>query len=460
MGVIEGVLLPRNLAELVDLDISPAALVFASAVTIATVLLCGALPALKSSRSDPGSVIKRSGASALGARARGRLRGGLLPVQIALAVALLVLAGLFMRSLINVSRVELGMDVEPVVTFSVAPLIAGYDAGRVDPLYDEITRRLEAEPGIRSVASAVIPPLSGVVIPANIADRAGGQAPFTQSVPLTSPNVFDTLSIPFAAGRDFAPSDIQPTPLVAIVNEAFVRAHDLGEEPVGQFVRVAGPLVQATVEVIGVVRDAHYSSIKGPVLPQLFTPRVPANTTFQLRFFYLKTDADPDALMARIPRIVAEIDPSVPVTNLATFSRWARDNSWGDRLIASLTTSFAMLATLLTAIGLHGVLSYNIARRTREFGLRIALGAQPRRLLIGVFKQVGTTALIGLGTGLALGIVLGALAAGMLYGFAGDDDIVVLLGAVLVIGIVVSSASYLPARRASRIQPVQALRYD
>ena len=144
----------------------------------------------------------------------------------------------------------------------------------------------------------------------------------------------------------------------------------------------------------------------------------------------------------------------------SAFARRARDNSWGDRLLASLTTSFAMLATLLTGVGLYGVLSYNLARRTREFGLRIALGAKPSRLLIGVLKQVATTALIGLGSGLALGVVLGALAAGMLYGFAGDDDAVVLVGAVLVIAIVVTGATYFPALRASRIEPMQALRYD
>lgn len=119
-----------------------------------------------------------------------------------------------------------------------------------------------------------------------------------------------------------------------------------------------------------------------------------------------------------------------------------------------------MLATLLTAVGLYGVLSYNIARRTRELGLRMALGSQPARLLVGVLKQVATTALIGIGAGLALGIALGALAAGMLYGFAGDDDVVVLLGAALIIAIVVLGASYFPARRASKIQPMQALRYD
>ena len=186
---------------------------------------------------------------------------------------------------------------------------------------------------------------------------------------------------------------------------------------------------------------------------------MPGDTTFASRFFYVRVDVDPESLIARIPRLVAEIEPSLPVTNLATLTQRGDDSVWGDRLMASLATSFAVLATLLTAIGVYGVLSYNLARRTRELGLRLALGAEPRRLMIAVLKQVATVALIGIGVGLVLAIALGRVAGAMLYGLSGYDPLV-LATAVAVISIVVLAATFGPARRASRIEPLQALRYE
>ncbi len=462
MGFIESALIPRAAAEQIDLAISAPALVFAFLTTATTVLLFGLAPALRGSNADPGGIIKAQGVAPKRRRLTGRLRGGFVAVQITFAVMLLVLAGLFTRSLLNVSRVDLGMNAAPVVQFSVSPLIAGYDGGRIDALYDRITERLRVEPGVQSVSSAAIPPLSNLVLPATVAAGgadAGAEGPFTQGNPMASPGFFETLSIPLVAGRDFAAGDSKDMPAVAIVNEAFVRAHNLGGEPVGSFVRVLGPFVNSTVEIVGVVGDARYSAVKGTVLPQLFTPRVPGDVSFGTRFFYLKMGLDPDRFLARIPRVLAEIDPNVPVTNLARLEQYGRDSVFGDRLVASLAVSFAVLATLLTAIGLYGVLSYNIARRQRELGLRVALGAVPDRLLLGVLKQVATMALIGSIAGIAAAIALGRLAGGLLYGLSGHDPLVLITAAGL-IAIVALAASYAPAKRASRTAPIQALRYE
>jgi putative ABC transport system permease protein len=461
LAVIKATLLPAELAQQVDFQVDSAAILFALAAAGATVLLFGLIPAVRAGRADPARVIKAHTPQLAGARSRGRLRGGLVPVQIALSMILLVLAGLFTRSLVNVSRAETGMDLGSVVVFSVSPLIAGYDGERLDALYERITQRLGDEPAIRSVASAAIPPLSGLVLPANVAaaDGGAGSSPFTQGNPMSSPGLFATLAIPFVAGRDFTAADSLATPASAIVNEEFVRAHGLGPDAVGRSVRIAGPFVNATLQIVGVIRDVRYSTIKRRVLPQLYTPVVPANTTFGTRFFYVKTAADPDGLLVTIPRILAEIDPSLPVANLTTLARHARDSTFGDRLVASLAASFAVLATALTAIGLYGVLSYNVARRTRELGLRLALGAAPDGLLITVLKQVAAMAAIGAGIGLVLALALSRAMSAALYGLSSADPVVI-AAAVAVIGAIVLGASYVPARRASRIEPMRALRYE
>jgi predicted permease len=460
MGLIKTTLIPRAAAEQIELTISAPAIAFAFLATAVTALLFGLSPALRVSNTDPGRFIKTQAVAPAARRLLGR--GGFVPMQIVFAVVLLVLAGLFTRSLINVARIDLGMDVDPVVVFSVSPLIAGYDGARVDALYDAITERLRAEPGVRAVSAAAIPLFSNLVLPATIA--AGGadsiaEGPFTQGNPMAGPGLFETLSIPLVAGRDFSAADSRETPAVAIVNEAFVRAHGLGAAAVGSFVRVLGPFVNSTIEVVGVVRDARYSTVKGTVLPQLFTPRVPGDISFGTRFFYVRADGAPDGFLARIPRVMAEIDPSLPVTNLALLGQYGRDSVFGDRLLASLATAFAALATLLTAIGLYGVLSYNITRRQRELGLRIALGAEPGRLLTSVLRQVATMTLVGVAIGLASAVALGALAGRMLYGLSGVDPLV-LTGAVVIISLVVLAASYAPARRAARVEPMQALRYE
>jgi ABC-type antimicrobial peptide transport system permease subunit len=191
----------------------------------------------------------------------------------------------------------------------------------------------------------------------------------------------------------------------------------------------------------------------------MFTPRVPGDTSFGLRFFYVAANVDPESFIVRIPQILGEVDPSLPVTNLALLERVARNSLWGDRLMATLATSFAVLATLLTAIGLYGVLSYNVTRRQREIGLKLALGAEPKRLLTAVLKQVATTACFGIALGLVAAVALARLARGMLYELSAYDPLV-LTAAVLVVALTVLAAGYVPAKRASKVEPMQALRYE
>jgi ABC-type antimicrobial peptide transport system permease subunit len=217
--------------------------------------------------------------------------------------------------------------------------------------------------------------------------------------------------------------------------------------------------VPAEAEIVGVVADARFSRVKGDVPPQFYTPRPRGDTSFSSFFFYVRSGLDAETLRTVIPRAVASVDPNLAVGNLNTMRRLLDTSLSLDRIVTLLSSTLAALATLLAAIGLYGVLSYNIAQRTRELGLRLALGAQPRALRLMVLRQVGAMTLVGATLGLGAAIGLGQLARALLYGLSGHDP-KALLAAAAVVGVVVLVAAYLPARRASLVAPLEALRYE
>jgi ABC-type antimicrobial peptide transport system permease subunit len=255
-------------------------------------------------------------------------------------------------------------------------------------------------------------------------------------------------------GRAFTDQDTG-NPRVAIVNEAFVRKFNLGDNPIG--VRIGG--AQQWNEIVGVVADAKHGSVKGEVPPLVYFPRHQAAGFFQSLWVYVRGDIAADALKAMIPRVMAEIAPDVPLVIVQTMRERLNDNVYIDRLLTLLSAGFAALATLLAGIGLYGVLAYNVTQRTRELGLRLALGANPPRLRAMVLKQVGVMALVGIGIGLAVAFGLGRAAEAVLFGLSGRDP-TIFIAATAVIVAVVLAASWLPAWRASRIAPIEALRYE
>jgi hypothetical protein len=256
------------------------------------------------------------------------------------------------------------------------------------------------------------------------------------------------------AGRGFDASDTPDSPPVAVINESFARVFGLGDTALGtrfDLGRFQG------IEIVGVLADTKYAGVTDDVPPTVFFPREREANLDGLTFYV--RGLDPGALMRMIPRVVAEIDPNVPVTDLRTMEMQVRNDVYRERLVAMLSASFAVLATLLAAIGLYGVLAYNVAQRTRELGLRLALGAEPSGLRALVVKQVGLMTVIGSGIGLVAAAGLGRVAEVLLVGLSGHDP-VVLIAAVAAISLVVLGASYVPARRASRIAPMEALRYE
>jgi predicted permease len=389
-----------------------------------------------------------------------RFRAALITVQIAFSLVLLVLAGLFARSLVNVARVDLGMDVDSLVTFSVSPRRGGYGAEETQALYDRIKETLAAQPGIDSVASAVIPLFENSAMGYQVSGPGfewvpGGTNNFSQSNAV-SPGFIRTLSMTLRAGRDFTPGDRIGAQRVAIVNEAFVRRFGLGEDVVGTHFSL--PFVIDDLEIVGLVADAKYDQVKADVQPQVFTPRA-QSTNLPAIVYYVRGDVAADAVIATIRRVVGEIAPTVPVESLAMMRVRVKSNVYLDRMVTLLSTSFAGLATLLAAIGLYGALAYNVAQRTRELGLRLALGARPAHLRAIVLKQVGAMTLAGVVVGIGAALALGRATEALLFGLSGFDP-VVLGGATIGLAAVVLIASYLPARQASNTAPMQALRYE
>jgi predicted permease len=454
-------LLPAQAAETVSLTIDPIVLLFAAALAIGTGLLFGLFPALHSTRPDLISALKGQSGQPSGTRSASRFRTTLATAQIALSMLLLASAGLFTRSLMNVSRVDLGLQADNVVMFQISPARNGYKVEQTRQLFERVEDELAALPSVTGVSSSTVPLLSGSNWGSDVAVEGFKAGPDTDSNSRfneVGPGYFSTLGIPLLAGRDFTRADVLTAPQVAIVNEAFAKKFDLGRDAVGKRLSNKGSNTPLTIEIVGIAKNAKYSDVKLAIPPIFFLPYRQDDTIGQINFF-VRTGSDPERFLSNIPKVLTRIDPNLPVENLRTLPQQVRENVFLDRFISVLSASFACLATLLAAVGLYGVLAYTVSQRTREIGLRMALGAAPSLVRSMVLRQVGVMVAIGGAFGLAAAVGLGWLAQSLLFELEGTDPLV-LTAAAVSLSLVALAAGFIPAHRASQIDPMRALRYE
>ena len=437
-------------------------LAFSAAIAVATGLLFGLFPALHSTRPDLVTAIKGTAGQPSGARAASRFRTALATTQIALSTMLLILAGLFTRSLMNVTRVDLGIDTERLVTFSLSPARNGYTPERSKALFERVEDELAAVPGVSAAGAGLVPLLagnnwgSGVMVTGMTYDPDADTGSMYNEV---SPGFFATVGMQLLAGRDFTRGDILGGPKVAIVNEAFARKFKITGKEVGtRMTTETGPNAKLDVEIVGVVKDAKYSEVKREIQPVFFMPYRQDENVGGITF-YARTRLTEDALLQAIPRLVASLDPNLPVEDLQTMNAQVRQNIGVDRMISILSASFAVIATLLAAIGLYGVLAYTVTQRTREFGLRMALGADGGRVRRLVLGRVAWMTGIGAIVGIAGAVAIGLMGASLLFELKGYDPVVLVTSTTL-LALVAFSAGLIPAVRASRVNPMTALRND
>jgi predicted permease len=454
--------LPAGAAPTLSADLDGRMLLSCLAVAGSASVLSGLYPSLQASRPDLVAWLKAHTGETRAGDAAGLFRRSLVMLQVAVSVLLLVCAGLLARSFANLMRIELGIEPDHLLTFAVDPRLNRYDDERAAAFYAALTDRLAALPQVVRVSAARVPTIAGEGSSGNITVEGftpGAEGDTDTSYNVVGPDYFRTLGIPLLAGREFTLRDDAGAPRVAVVNQAFVRRFLRGQEPLGRrFGWGVGRRVKLDTEIVGVARDAKYSSMREAAPPVFFVPYRQRAQQSDLQF-YVRTSADPRPVASAVRGAVATLDPNLPVHDLKTMRQQIDDNVRGDRLLSILTGCFAGLANLLAAVGLYGVLAYEVVRRTREIGIRMTVGANAAQVRDLVFRQIGLVLVIGVAAGAAAAAGAGKLLQATLVGTAAADPLLY-AGALTIVVLMGFLAAYVPARRASRLDPLVALRSE
>ncbi|HVE78830.1 MAG TPA: ABC transporter permease [Gemmatimonadaceae bacterium] len=442
-----------------EIGIDANVLLFALAVSLGTGVVLGLLPALPS-RTSLVATLKEGAAAATPGSFSHRVRSTLIVSQVAVSCMLLIGAGLMLRSLVNLQRVNPGFRTENVLTARVDLNWTKYLQGQqARDFADRFLQRMQAEPGVTSVAVANILPLGGVSFsgprPFQIEGRElppGQQAPQAEIRPV-SPDYFRTLGMALLGGRGFTEADRDSAPPVAVVNQTLARRYFPGEEVIGK--RVSPNNGRSWVEIIGVVADTRYDGLDQDPVPEAYVPF--ALNGFRDQRVFIRTALDPAVMAERVRAAVREIDAAQPVTEVQTMAQVRRESIASPRLMTTLLALFAGLALVITATGLAGVIAFSVSQRTKEIGIRMALGAERGSVVHMVLRQGLGLAAIGLAIGVAGALVLARVLQGLLFG-VGTRDPITFAAVVVVLLLVALAASAGPARRATAIDPMEALR--
>jgi predicted permease len=452
-------LMPVDDAEVLAFSLDLPILLFTIAVSAFTALLFGVAPAVHAVRARTATPLAQGRTTAT--RATARVRSSLAGSQVALATALLGLSGLLIVSLANLATVDLGVERTGLSVFRIAPVLNGYTPERWLTLYGQVEAAIRQTPGVISVSAATIRLLDDTRSTGNLTVSgftAGPDDDTDASYIDIGARYFSTLGIPLRAGREFTEADTAETRPVAIVNEAFVRKFRLGRAAIGARIGTTAGR-PPDIEIVGVVADAAYRNAREAPPPQYFRPY--RQTVAPVLSFYIRTapGVDPAGVMASMPGVVHRFDANLPVVDLRTMDEQFDENTTSERIVMTMASSLALLATLLAAIGLYAVLAYAVSQRTREIGIRMALGARGRDVRLMVLTQSSRIAIAATVVGVAIAVGLGRLGEAMLFGVTALD-IRAQGGAAALMLVVALIAALLPARRAAAVDPVDALRAE
>jgi predicted permease len=432
-------------------------LAFTLAVSLLTGVLFGLAPAWRATSLDLATALNQSRRTT---GAVSRLSKGLIVVQVALSLLLLVGAGLFIRTLYNLQRVDLGFNQENLLVFRLQPQQSGYKDERLWQFYQQLFARLDHLPGVRAATFGRVALIANdnwfndILLPGETEKTAEEHNTMRQMV---RENYFATMEIPFLRGRGFTTQDDRRAPKVAIVSQTFARTFFPDEDVLGKRVTVIDG--KREFEIIGVVADTKYESQRQEIQPLMYTPWQQESEVIGEMHFALRTAGAPTALAATVRQVVHELDSDLPVTEVGTQTARSQTTLGQEHLYTRLLSFFGGLALLLAAIGLSGVLAYSVAQRTNEIGIRMALGAQRADVLRLFIKQGMALVLLGVGIGLLGAFALTRVMTSLLFEVSANDPLTY-AGVALLLSLIALLACYLPARRATKVDPLVALRCE